>query len=419
MVGPQRPKKALRGKGGSKRGRALKAVVARLGKKGVKEGAKEGVKKKKFIGEKALDKLLQQIYYDPQQPGSLGGVDKLFRAVRGEGVGKERVAAWLRGQPSYSRHKPYLRHYSRQRVIVNGKDQQWQADLVDMQKWKSHNDGYKYILTVIDVLSKYGWAVPLKDKTGPQIVQAFTIIFKGGRVPEKLQTDDGTEFKNRTFQAFLAERKIHFFTTRSEMKASIVERFNRTLKTWMWRWFTEANTFRYVDMLPKLVENYNHSYHRSIKRAPADVVTPDDAQEVWHTLYGGEASSKKKGKSRPPPKFHVGDKVRVSKVKNVFAKGYTPNWTEEVFTIAQQYHDKKQDTYAYRVREYDGTWIEGRFYEPELQLVRFDEEKELYRIEKVLKTRGVGRKKEHFVKWRGWPAKYNSWVPAREVHKIG
>ncbi|XP_048588389.1 uncharacterized protein LOC125572221 [Nematostella vectensis] len=376
--------------------------------------------REKRMTKKATYHLLQQIYYNPEHPAALGGVDKLLRAVRSKGVSRAQVEAWLRTQSTYTVHKPYRRRYSRQRVIVNGMDEQWQADLCDMQAYSSVNDGYKYILTVIDILSKYGWAVPLKDKTGPQIVKAFEGIFKGGRQPEKLQTDDGTEFKNRTFQAFLKSKGIHYFSTRSELKASVVERFNRTLKTWMWRWFTHKETRRYIELLPELVDNYNHSYHRSIRRAPADVVTYDDAQEVWGVLYGGKKTGvkPKKAKKRPLPKFHVGDKVRISKVKHIFAKGYTPNWTEEVFTVGQRYNDPKQKDYAYRLREYDGSWLEGRFYEPELQPVHIDEEGELYRIERVVKSRGKGRGKEYFVKWRGWPAKYNSWVSAEQMHKI-
>ncbi|XP_048583960.1 uncharacterized protein LOC125563136 [Nematostella vectensis] len=110
-------------------------------------------------------------------------------------------------------------------------DEQWQTDLCDMQALRSYNDGYNYLLTVIDVLSKYAWVVPLKDKTGKRLVEAFESIFEGGRQPEKLQTDDGTEFKNRIFQPFLKSKRIQHFSTRSELKASVVERFNRTLTT--------------------------------------------------------------------------------------------------------------------------------------------------------------------------------------------
>ncbi|XP_032234851.1 uncharacterized protein LOC116616860 [Nematostella vectensis] len=362
-------------------------------------------KKKKTMTQKTIDRLLRPIYYDPNHPAALGGVDKLVRAVRYKGVRRAQVNSWLRSQPTYTLHEPYRRRYPRKRVVVNGMDEQWQADLCDMQALRSYNEGYNYLLTVIDVLKKYAWVVLLKDKTGKRLVEAFESIFKGGRQPEKLQTNDGTEFKNR------------IFSTRSELEASVVERFNRTLKTWMWRWFTNKETCRYVDMLPQLVHNYNHSYHRSIRRAPADVVTYDDAQEVWAILYGKKRPGDPK-KKRAPPKFNVGDRVRISKIKHVFAKGYIPNWTEEVFTVGQRYNNTNQKNYAYRLREYDGTWLEGRFYEPELQHVSLDEQRDLFRIERVIRTRGKGRNEEYFVQWRGWPDKYNSWVSAQQVHKI-
>ncbi|XP_032226592.2 uncharacterized protein LOC116609882 [Nematostella vectensis] len=377
-------------------------------------------KKKTTMTQKTIDRLLRPIYYDLNHPAVLGGVDKLVRVVRSKGVRRAQVNSWLRSQPTYTLHKPYRRRYPRQRVVVNGMDEQWQADLCDMQALRSYNDGYNYFLTVIDVLSKYAWVAPFKDKTVKRLVEAFESIFEGGRQPEKLQTDDGTEFKNRIFQAFLKSKGIQHFSTRSELKASVVERFNRTLKTWMWRWFTHKETRRYVDMLPQLVHNYNHSYHRSIRRAPADVVTYDDAQEVWAILYGKKrpGDPKKKKKKRAPPKFNVGDRVRISKVKHVFAKGYFPNLTEEVFTVGQRYYNTNQKNYAYRLCEYDGTWLEGRFCEPELQHVSLDEQRDLFRIERVIRTRGKGRNEEYFVQWRGWPDKYNSWVSAQQVHKI-
>ena len=118
----------------------------------------------------------------------------------------------------------------------------------------------------------YAWIVPIKDKMGKTIVNAFKSLLKSGRSPKSLQTDKGTEFKNKHFQTFLKSKKIHFFTTENpETKASIVERFQRTLKNRMWKYFTHHHTLRYVDILSKLVEGYNHAYHRSIKRAPVSV----------------------------------------------------------------------------------------------------------------------------------------------------
>jgi transposase InsO family protein len=146
---------------------------------------------------------------------------------------------------------------------VYGIDHQWQADLVDLGKLASYNKGFKYLLTCIDVLSRYAWIVPLKNKTGKTLKEAFQVIFKSGRQPIRLQTDKGTEFTNRVFQKFLKENDVHFFTTyNEETKASIVERFNRTLKTKMWKYFTHRETIIYIDVLSEMVESYGAPKYR-------------------------------------------------------------------------------------------------------------------------------------------------------------
>ncbi|KAK3708940.1 hypothetical protein QZH41_002810 [Actinostola sp. cb2023] len=174
--------------------------------------------------------------------------------------------------------------YTNDRVIVDGLDEQWQSDLVDVQRMSDDNQGYKHWLTCIDVLSRYAWVRPIKNKTAPQIIQAFQSIFKEGRQPKVLQTDQGTEFLNRHVQAFFKSQGIRHFVTYSDPKAQIVERFHRTIKNRLWRYFTAQNTQKYVDVLPEFVSGYNQAYHRSIRRSP-DSVTYENAQEVWHTLY--------------------------------------------------------------------------------------------------------------------------------------
>ena len=169
---------------------------------------------------------------------------------------------------------------------MGGIDHQFQADLIDVRNLKKANDGFVYLLTCIDVLSKYAWVVPLKNKTGPSLVEAFEHIFAQGRKPFRLHTDRGTEFRKKIFQHFLKEKGVDIFVTQNEdIKASIVERFNRTLKEKMWRCFTKKNNLRYVEVLQQMVRAYNRSYHRSIKKAPADVYTTNQ-EEVWQTLYG-------------------------------------------------------------------------------------------------------------------------------------
>lgn len=213
--------------------------------------------------------MMKRTYQDPAYPGSYGGVDSVYRALEGK-VSRRKIKKWLSTQNAYTLHKPARKNFTRGRVMVSGIDAQWQADLIDMSTLKSENDQYRFILSCIDIFSKYAWVVALKKKDGLSIVNAFADIFKE-RKPKKLQTDQGTEFINKRFQEFLKAEEVYFFTTHSETKACVIERFNRTLKTKMWKYLTSKNTYRYIDVLDKLVYSYNHSYHRSIKMEPINL----------------------------------------------------------------------------------------------------------------------------------------------------
>ena len=157
-------------------------------------------------------------------------------------------------------------------------DDIWAADLVEMNTLSKFNKGYKYLLTVIDVFSKYGWIVPIKNKTGVNVASALKLIFeKGGRrKPTRLWTDKGNEFYNKTVKNLLEKNNITLYSTENEEKSSVVERWNRTMKRNMWKYFTANNTHVYIDILPKLVEKYNSTYHRSIKTTPRNTSKPEN-----------------------------------------------------------------------------------------------------------------------------------------------
>ena len=141
------------------------------------------------------------------------------------------------------------RHFKRRCVVVGGPNQQWQADLVDMSRLKKSNDGTTFLLTVIDVFSKRAWCIPLKNKSAASLVAAFTQLLRE-RPPITLQTDKGSEFLNRSVQKLLKQYGVHHFSTHNEeTKASIVERFNRTLKTRLWQYFTKSQSVRYLDVM--------------------------------------------------------------------------------------------------------------------------------------------------------------------------
>ena len=194
------------------------------------------------------EKYLHNLYYNPESPASFGGVEAVYRAVKEDGkfqLSQNKIRTWLKQQDTYTLDKPVRYRFKRNRVIVGGIDKEWEADLVIMDSLSKNNNGYKYILIVIDVLSKCAWVEPLKTKSGKNLVKAFEQILKNGRKPEKVHSDKGTEFTNKLFQAFLQKKRIAFFTTYNETKASIVERFDRTLKGKMWKYFTANNTLKY------------------------------------------------------------------------------------------------------------------------------------------------------------------------------
>lgn len=342
------------------------------------------------------NKELCDIYYDPAK--GFAGIKSVISQAPTH-IKPVTVKKWLETQPTYSMHKPARRNYPRNRVIVNFIDEQWQADLVDLQALHKYNDGYKYLLTCIDIFSKFSWAIPLKSKVSANIIEAFKSIFNQGRRPYKLQTDAGTEFVNKKVQKFLKNEDVEFFITNSEKKASVVERFNRTLKERMWKIFTKRNTYSYLDFLPELLSNYNHSFHRTIGMKPSDV---DKSKE--ETIRN--RAFKTYVISKPVFKFIIGDKVRLNKTKRHFEKGYWPNWTEEYFIIQQRI---PRQPVVYKLKDQMGEIIDGVFYEPELQKIE-SSATDLHIVEKVLKTRKRDGKTEYFVKWRGYPEKFNSWV---------
>lgn len=344
---------------------------------------------------------MESLYYDLSAPGSYGGLQKF----KPKGYTKREVKDWLQTQDPYTLHKPIRRRFQRRRVLVYGIDHQWQADLVDVSRISSYNKGYKYLLTCMDVLSRYAWVVPLKDKTGKTLVAAFTAIFKSGRHPIRLQTDKGTEFTNRVFQKFLKDHDVHFFTTQNEeTKASIVERFNRTLKTKMWKYFTHRETLTYLHVLQDLVDSYNKTPHRTIGLPPSEV-TWSNQTTVSKRLYGRLGPTKK-------CRFKPGDRVRLSKAKRTFKKGYLPNWTEELFTVVRCIETRPP---VYVVKDDHGEELEGTFYSEELQKVI--KKDDVYKIEKILKKRKKGRRVQYLVKWLGYPDTFNSWIFNSDLQK--
>ena len=262
-----------------------------------------------------------------------------------------------------------------------------------MRAFSKDNNGVNFLLLVIDTFSKYGWIVPLKNKKGKTVAEALKTIFKE-RKPEKLWTDKGKEFYNKD-----VEDLIEIYSTENEEKSSIVERWIRTMKEKMWKYFTDNNTYTYIDILPDLVEDYNNTVHSSIKMTPVEASKKKNELNVWRNLYPDRHKI-----NNLTPKFSVGDVVRISKKKNTFEKGYTTRWTEEIFKITEI---QNTNPITYKLEDLKEEEIEGTFYEPELQKTK----QQVFRIEKVLEK---GENKS-LVKWKGYDDKFNYWVDNEDL----
>lgn len=295
-------------------------------------------------------------------------------------------------------HSPARKHFKRRKVIIKGIDDLFQADLVDMSAYAGQNRGFHFLLTVIDTFSKYAWVVALKNKSGPSVTKAMMSVFEEGRIPKNLQTDDGNEFYNKNMKKLLEKHKINHYSVYSHLKASIVERFNRTIKNAMWKEFSMNGSYRWINIIHTLCNDYNNSFHRTIKMKPVEVNKSNESKLLREVYKIDEPNIVK-------TKFHVGQYVRISKYKHVFEKMYTPNWTTEIFKISQI---KFTNPETYHLVDSRDNPIKGGFYKYELQNVK---DPKLCLVEKIIQRKG----NQVFVKWLGFPDDHNSWIDKNEL----
>ena len=227
---------------------------------------------------------------------------------------------------------------------------------MDMQSFAKGNRGTKYLLAVIDIFSKYGWLVPLKNKTGESVALALEKIVKEStRKPRKMWVDKGREFYNKRVKEL-----VEIYSTENEEKSSVVERWIRTMKEKMWKYFSTHSTRVYINVLDDLVKEYNNRRHSSIKMTPVQASREENENRVYANLYPADTISRSTVKA----KFAIGDRVRISVKKETFEKGYTPRWSEEIFKVVGI---KNSIPITYKIWDIDDEEVYGTFYEQELQ----------------------------------------------------
>lgn len=299
-------------------------------------------------------------------------------------------------------HKPVKHKFPTRKVFVGSKDQTWSMDLADMSVWKKENDGYTYILTIVDVFTRWAAARALKTKSAKDVLAALKdVVTESKREPRFLWVDEGKEFVNNDMKKWREENKIGMYHTYGRGKSVIVERFNRTLKTNMWKTLTAENSHSWVELLPKLITDYNSSVHSTLRMTPNEASkNPEKAGKRW------QEKKKVEMPAAPTTDYKVGDIVRISRIKGMFEKGYDVSWTRQTFVIDRI--DNHQFPPLYYLKDYDHhNPIQGGFYEEELQKVKHPH---TFLIDHVIKERGKGDKKELFVRWLGYGPESDSWI---------
>ena len=285
-----------------------------------------------------------------------------------------------------------------------------------------YNDGYKKVLLVIDIFSRYVWVRSLKSKTGKEVLQALQSIFAEGGKPKYFRTDQGGEFLNSKVKKYFKQEGIIHLLTYDPNKAAYAERAIQTIKNRLFRYMDQKQTYRYIDVMQDIVNSYNSTYHQSIKMAPKDVNKENEWQIFQKQYFPPKSKNKtlvtgklKEKRKKQVYKFKIGDTVRITYRRSTFSRSYHPKWTGETFTIIKHY--LREGIPVYKIADKAGEVVTGSFYTEELQKVTL-QENEFYKIEKILKRRKRKGKTEYLVRWMHLPSKFDEWLDASQVVPI-
>src|SRR5260370_15007381 len=307
---------------------------------------------------KNINFLLNKYYYDIKEPSSFQSANKIQSVVKNyiSDIKLNDIKNWLLKQDTHGIHKPIKLHFKRNPIVSKTIDHNWHADLIEITN-PAANSNYRYILMVIDNLSKYGWAEKIKSKRTNTVLNAFKRIGrKSKRKPNILTTDAGKEFTNHKFKKFLKKNKIKHLIARDGPKAAVVERWNRTIKEKISKYLTYNKSKRFVDVLDLIVKGYNNTIHSRTKYKPIDI-NKSNEKIVFNNLYKNKTQLEKQ-------LFTKGDRVRVVLIRGQFQKGYIPNFSKEIFYVHKILYTSPY--YKYKVKDKKGVILRVSYYSKEL-----------------------------------------------------
>ena len=352
---------------------------------------------KHIADKKMIDAINRLPYKDKQWDTFL--VKNIISSKKKLGLGND----FTMNDLSEELNKPVVNKFPRKKIIVNYIDEIHSCDLVDMVKYSRMNKGYKDIFINIDIFSKYVWSFPIKSKKISDIKPCFEKIFKD-RKPKLIWSDRESSFFSKEMLNFFKDNNIKIYYTNSNLKAVVIERFNRSLRELMMKEFVKNNNTIWYNILPKLIKIYNNRFHNTVKDRPINI-NKSNEKYIKNTIYKYNITNK-------IPKFKINDIVRISlKRRELFDKpSDNIKWSEELFKI---HSINKSNVITYKIKDMNNEIIQGIFFEKELQLSKMKEDG-LYIIEKSIKKVGD----RYLIKWRNYSDDFNSWVDKKDIENF-
>jgi hypothetical protein len=345
--------------------------------------------------------------YFSDKPHSYGGKYRLYELYN-----KDDVDTALTNNDVYTRFKQHRKSKKYSPIYVYKKRELFQSDTVFFtnNEFVEANHGYKYLFTTIDVFTKMAWVYPMKDNKCKTVMECFQdILRKCGEKPQRLNSDRGSELICNQFKKYLKDNNIHHYLSYSLRKCPVIERFNLTIQTLLYKIMRKNNSHEWTKYLDQAMNIYLHRKHRTIKMSPLEAEKDENEMEVRRTYFEKYV---KAGEKTQTPKFSLGDSVRIFKERGTFHRGYKEDFTTETFIITKVLTNLPVP--RYKLKEANGDEVVGSFFQDELVLYN---PPEFFEID-VLKTRGKGKNKEFLVHYRGWPHTYDEWKKALDMKDL-
>ena len=358
--------------------------------------------------------------YHDREPYSFGGISQVKNYFNGN---SKKIAKVLSKSDTYTTFREFKKPSKTPPIRTHGPNYLWEADLMFFTHpdFASSNEGFLYILAFIDTFTKSAGIMKLRTKDTKIVTEMMKNKFDSGDKPKYLRVDAGGEFLSHTFTQMCAKHNVKVYIAQEPIKCAFIERFNRTFKRILVQLMEHHNSVRWVDFIEPAISIYQSRKHSSIGMSPDEAEDEENHAAIYEKLLRKYTKDDriKYIKNKKLPKFRKGDIVKIFKKKGIFTRGFNQSVSKEYFTI---YHiDRRLSKDRYYLKDLMGERIIGSFYSEYLVPFTPPTDGGEYRIDpnfsdfKRKRIRGVPH---IWVKWLGWPSKFNQWVPETDIQHL-